>query len=145
IPSDLAGLNTAAYEWPRQDGNHRAAVGEACDSIRHMIRSLGLANAKVTTQIQAVQQEQVRQRADFEAIVTFLLQNLVTEYELVHLQKLTAGQPFPFERSATFEAELRRLLALGLLTRLPGRGIRSLFNAGDDVRFHLAATERGKA
>jgi hypothetical protein len=145
IPSDLAGLNTAAYDWPRADGNHLAAVGEACDKIRSMIRSLGPAESKVSARIDAVQQEQVRQRADFEAIVTFLLQNLVTQYELVHLRKLAAGEPFPFSPSAAFEAELRRLLGLGLLRRIPGHGIRSLFQARDDVRFHLEITDRGRA
>jgi predicted nucleotide-binding protein len=34
IPSDLSGVTTATYEWPRADGSHRSAVGAACDSIR---------------------------------------------------------------------------------------------------------------
>ena len=55
IPSDLAGLTTAPYDWPRGDRNHKAAVGPACDSIREMIRSLGFSEARVSTQVRAVQ------------------------------------------------------------------------------------------
>ncbi len=69
IPSDLAGLTTAPYDWPRGDGNHMAAVGAACDSIRERIRALGFSEARVTTQVRAVQDEQARQRADIDGIL----------------------------------------------------------------------------
>jgi len=145
IPSDLAGLTAAIYDWPRTDGNHKAAVGPACDSIRDMIHSLGFCETKVSTQIHAVQVEQLRQRTDLQTILRFLLENFVSRYELTHLKKLGSGEPFPFTRSSSFEAELRRLLSLGLIERRPNRGIRSLFEAGDDVRNHLKITERGEA
>jgi hypothetical protein len=145
IPSDLAGLTTASYDWPRADGNHRAAVGPACDSIREMIRSLGFSESRVGAQVRAVQDEQARQRTDIDGILRFLLQSFATEYELTHLQKLASPEPFFFNRSDSFEKELRRLLSLGLIARRPGRGVRSLFNAGDDVHNHLEITERGRS
>ena len=145
IPSDLAGLTTATYGWPRADGDHRAAVGPACDSIREMIRSLGFSEARATTQVRAVQDEQARQRADIDGILRFLLQSFATEYELTHLKKLESPEPFHFKKSDAFEAELRRLLSLGLITRRPGRGIRSMFAAGDDVHKHLEITARGRS
>lgn len=144
IPSDLAGLTTATYDWPRADGNHQAAVGPACDNIRKIIRTLGFSETRTSTQIRAVQEEQVRQAADLQTILRFLLQNFVSDYELIHLKKLASGEPFPFNKSDTFEKELRRLLSLGLIARRPNKGIRSLFSAGDDVRNHLAITDRGK-
>jgi hypothetical protein len=145
MPSDLAGLTTATFDWPRGDGNHKAAVGPACDSIREMIRSLGFTEARVSTQVRAVQDEQARQRADIDGILRFLLQSFATEYELTHLKKLESHEPFVFHRSEAFEAELRRLLSLGLIARRPGRGIRSMFDAGDDVHNHLEITERGRS
>ncbi len=42
LPSDLAGLSTAQYHWPRADGNHRAAVAAACDRMRGAIRLQGI-------------------------------------------------------------------------------------------------------
>jgi hypothetical protein len=63
--------------------------------------------------------------ADLQTILRFLLQNFVSEYELMHLKKLASGEPFPFKKSDTFEKELRRLLSLGLIedvrTRASGR------------------------
>ena len=119
IPSDLAGLTTAVYDWPRGDANHIAAVGPACDSIRQAIRKWGFTEARVTSQVRAVQDEQARQRADIDGILRFLLQSFATNYELTHLQKLASGEPFPFDRSDAFAAELRRLVSLGLIARLP--------------------------
>jgi hypothetical protein len=40
IPSDLAGVTTAKYHWPRSDNNARAAVATACDMVRERIRTL---------------------------------------------------------------------------------------------------------
>ena len=144
IPSDLVGLNTALYDWDRSDQNYQAAVGSACDGIRETIRDLGFSDTKVNTQIRAVQDEQVRQRGDLQTILRFLLENFVSAYEVMQLRKLASGEPFPFTRSDSFEGELRRLLSLGLIARKPGRGIGSLFRAGDDVRKHLEVTDRGK-
>jgi hypothetical protein len=145
LPSDLAGLTTAAYDWPRADGNVQAAVGAACDHIRGMIRSLGFVETRVAHQILAMENEQERQRADIEGIVHFLLQSFATEYELIHLRKLGDGQPFPFVHSDSFEAELRRLISLGLIERRQGHGFHSLFRDNDDVQKHLQITERGKS
>jgi hypothetical protein len=145
LPSDLAGLTTAAYDWPRVDGNFQAAVGAACDSIRSIIRSLGFIETRVTHQIHAVQSEQERQRADIDGILRFLIQSFITEHELIHLKKLGDGQPFPFIYSDSFEAELRRLLSLNLIERKPGRGIRTLFKDNDDVNNHMTITDRGRA
>lgn len=145
IPSDLAGLTTAAYDWPRSDGSHKRSVGSACDSIRDVLRSLGFTKSRTNSQVRAVQNEQARQRADIDGILRFLLQSFATDYELTHLSKLASGEPFPFTRSNTFAAELRRLLSLGLLARLPGRGVGTLFEAGDDVRNHLEITDRGRS
>jgi hypothetical protein len=110
-----------------------------------MIRTLGFVEARASSQVRAVQDEQARQRADIDGILRFLLQSFATGFELTHLRKLESGDPFPFNRSAEFAAELRRLASLGLIARRPGRGVRSLFEAGDDVRNHLEITGRGRA
>src|ERR1039457_1937211 len=46
IPSDVSGVTAAVYQWPRDDTNYQAALGAACDSIRAVIRDLGIADAK---------------------------------------------------------------------------------------------------
>lgn len=91
-----------------------------------------------------VEQEQKRQRREIETL-KFLIEGYVTDYELVHLRKLASGEPFPFNHSESFRKELERLLAMGLIGRHEGKGLRSLFQTGDDVQNHLAVTDRGRA
>src|SRR5688572_2001189 len=91
-----------------------------------------------------VKKEQVQQREDLDLVLSFLVENFVSPFELVHLQKLANATPFPFSKSEAFEAELRRLLALGLIHRKSGKGIRSLFTEADDVQNHLEITTRGR-
>jgi hypothetical protein len=90
-----------------------------------------------------VKEEQARQGAEI-AMLKFLVTHFVTDDELVHLTKLAGTNPFTFTPSTFFEAELRRLLALRLLERLPKKGVRSLFEAKDDVRNHLRITDLGR-
>jgi hypothetical protein len=62
IPSDLAGISVAAFDWPRSDGNYRAALGPACDLMREVIRDLGFAPAKTDAQVRALRREQDQQQ-----------------------------------------------------------------------------------
>jgi hypothetical protein len=57
IPTDLSGVTTATYGWPREDRNYRAAVGVACDSIREVIRDLGVAEAKTAKQLEHLEEK----------------------------------------------------------------------------------------
>jgi hypothetical protein len=143
IPSDLAGMSVATYDSQRSDGNHIAALGRACDLMRYAIRDLGFAPAKTNAQVRALERAQDQQRQEIDAL-KFLVRNFVTEYELVHLRKLAAGGPFPFTPSGTFETELRRLIAMGLIRRRPGHGLRGMFAAADDAMMHLEITEEGR-
>jgi len=41
IPTDLAGVTTDSYDWPREDRNYKAALAPASEDIRERIRRLG--------------------------------------------------------------------------------------------------------
>jgi hypothetical protein len=114
-----------------------------CPGCRLIIESAKLPGGW-EVKFRAVEREQMKQRQDLDLVLKFLLENFISAYELVHLEKLGRGTPFPFAWCDSFEAELRRLLAFGLIQRKPGRGIRSLFKASDDVRNHLEITDRGR-
>lgn len=58
IPTDLSGMVTANYEWPRADGNYKSAVGAACDSIREAIRHLGVTERKIEKEIGDIKSRQ---------------------------------------------------------------------------------------
>jgi hypothetical protein len=124
-----------------------SALGLAALAVLPWLSSI-IDSAKVPggweVKFRQVQDEQMKQREDLDGVVRFLFESFVTRDELVHLEKLAAGSPFPFRPSPEFEKELRRLIGLGLIARKPGRGIRSMFEAGDDVRKHLDVTDRGR-
>jgi len=92
IPSDLSGVTAATYEWPRADRNHQAAVGAACDSIRQVIRDLGVTEAKTAkaiTDLSEKQQQQERQLGEHRDAIRslqFALQGIVTTYEYAKLR-----------------------------------------------------------
>jgi hypothetical protein len=60
----------------------------------------------------------------------FLMRNFLTDFEVQHLQKFASDDPFWVEYDSPlkgyFERELRRMLDLNLIERLPNRGIRGL-------------------
>jgi hypothetical protein len=88
------------------------------------------------------QQEQERQLE----IMRFLIGHFANPNEREHLRKLRDAAPFPYNRDETrpfFESELRRLLAVGLIQRLPGEGIRTMGDEGD-LREYFTITEEGR-
>src|SRR5688572_26806478 len=132
IPSDLAGVTTAAYEWPRQDQNYVAAVGPACDSIRSAIRELGLSPQKTTQAIgqltsrQDRQQEELAQQQSEIRSLQIALQGIVTQFEFDKLVGLNEDHAFLCYYSEDLYGELKRLRAMGLVRNHDGTGLSSM-------------------
>jgi hypothetical protein len=116
VPTDLVGLVTATYEWPRRDGNIVAALGPACDQIRPLIRSLGPPRMRIVGQMQAVEAQQQRQQGSIDALA-FVVAHLLPQFQLEHLEKLQAGQKFDYGMHPGFERELRHLWELGFIRK----------------------------
>jgi hypothetical protein len=91
--------------------------------------------------IKAEQTEQRKQLEQLQLAVRLLL----TDAELQHLKNLAGNAPMPLHRedwttrNKTYETELRRLRALGLIEGSVGDYIR----AGDDAHKHLRVTQDG--
>jgi len=132
IPSDLAGVTTAAYEWPRQDQNHVAAVGPATDSIRRVVRELGLSQQKTTQAIgqltsrQDRQQEELAQQQSQIRSLQVALQGIVTQFEFDKLIGLNQDGAFLCYYSDDLYAELKRLRAMGLVHNHDGTGLSTI-------------------
>jgi hypothetical protein len=109
--------------------------------LSSIIQSAKIGDIEVS--FRSLERKQTAQRAELDQIIKFLLENFVSKYELNHLEKLASSEPFPFHWVETFEAELRRLIGLGLIERLPGKGLRSMKREGGDAHNHLRITERG--
>ncbi|MFD7661914.1 hypothetical protein [Streptomyces sp. NPDC059788] len=77
----------------------------------------------------------------------FLFEHLVPREELRHLQALADGTPLPYDGGYTrplLDAELRRLIGVGLVERRPGRTFAEMGETGD-VQEHFAVTDAGRA
>jgi Predicted nucleotide-binding protein containing TIR-like domain len=149
IPSDLSGLITARYEWPRQDGSHTAAVGAACDTIRGQIRDLGVSEAKKDREIRVIRSRQERQEAEVRSL-QFALRGIVTQYELDKLVGLNKESPFLVYYSDEMNNELQRLQAMGLIQNHEGVGVWKIRNDYKDrpeqfdLQRFFSITEQGK-
>jgi Predicted nucleotide-binding protein containing TIR-like domain len=133
IPSDLAGVTTATYDWPRQDDrNYAAAVGSACDSIRQVIRELGPSEAKMAQaigQITSRQEEQQQELAEHQSQIRSLqvaLQGIVTQFEFDKLTGLNDDQPFLCYYSEDLYSEVKRLRAMGLVENYEGTALSTI-------------------
>lgn len=130
MPSDIAGVTTAVYDWPRQDDrNYLAAVGAACDNIRQVIRELGPSQQKtahaigeLTSRQNRQQQELAHQQAQIRSLEV-ALQGILTQYEFDKLNGLNRDEPFLCYYSDDLHAEVKRLRAMGLVSNHQGTGL----------------------
>jgi hypothetical protein len=129
LPSDLAGVATAAYRWPREDNDYLSAVGGACDEIRKVVRDLGLSPAKVSKELSIIRSHQQRQdlqissqAAEIRAL-KFSLQGIVTRYEYDKIVGLDGDSAFLCYYSEDLYNELKRLRAMQLIGNHEGVGL----------------------
>jgi hypothetical protein len=145
IPTDLAGIMLATYEWPRADRDHQAAVGVACDSIRRVVRDLGVSDrraAKVIGDISSRQEQQQQelstQRAQIRALQV-ALQAIVTQYEFDKLVGLERDDEFMCYFADDLYDELKHLWAMGLINCYEDTALTTIWRdyKGRDEQFDL--------
>jgi hypothetical protein len=156
LPTDLSGVTMAGYSWPRTDGNHMRAVGAACDAIRRVIRELGFSEeksskqvrvleGKVDREIERVEVKQTEQGQDIK-LLRFFIANFIGKFELMHLEGLEKGRPYPFDYvRPEFEQELVHLRSSGLINHFEGKGIVAMKREGKgDLHDHFYITNLGR-
>jgi predicted nucleotide-binding protein len=142
LPTDLAGVTTARYEWPRSGNDHEGAVGAACDSIRKAILDLGFAEGRVSKHIQIVEKEQEKQKEQIE-VLSFLLGHFLPQFELEHLNHLMRNEPFMYRMHPGFEREIRHLWELHFITKTHDFKILGMPQEGD-LRVFFSISDQGK-
>jgi CAP12/Pycsar effector protein, TIR domain len=156
LPSDLDGMTTLSFEWPRGDNSHRAAVGSATDKMTRIVRNLGFAESRNALAISALsvrqeRQEQTlaRQQSEIRSLQV-ALQGIVTDYEHDKLAGLESDRPFLCYYSDDLYNEMKRLRAMGLVINHQGVGLSTIRRDYKDrgVQFDLKRffflTERGR-
>jgi hypothetical protein len=130
IPSDLAGLIFATYDWPRADNDHQSAVGPACDSIRKVIRAMGFSEAKANKQLQEVKEQVSRQDQKIEEqqniinelVVFSMSQPIFKHLRDFHYNQVNGGIEYLFDNTHDFKRDLTYLRDHGFIeSKDPGQ------------------------
>lgn len=147
IPTDLSGVTMLSYEWPRTDKNSRSAVGAACDTIRDIIRDLGISDTKTQKQISdiATRQDTIEMKV---RTLQLLVKGLVTEFEYEKLCELSKDGPFMVWYHEDMFKEIKRLDAIRYVQPQNGQGIENLkrHDRSDrqfDLKEYVMITEEG--
>ena len=148
MPSDLLGVSTATYRWPRIDNNHVAAVGPACNSIRRVIRDLGITESRAAKQLQEVRQKQDRLQDRIDQvqkhvndIVAELFVATMSQAMFENLKKIASDHFGSFELGKPLERELYHLRAIGYV-EIPS--IQAIPKTGTNLSEYVKATEAGR-
>ncbi len=109
------------------------------------LESVAISDKGLSIQLQRLQSKQDKHQALLKSVVEFLINNFVSEYELKHLERLSDKGPTPFEKTYSFEAELRHLRSMGFIqTTNPGMAIYQLPQAGD-LKDYFLVTDAGRS
>ncbi|HEU4936873.1 MAG TPA: nucleotide-binding protein [Vicinamibacterales bacterium] len=156
MPSDLAGVTTARFEWTTDSDAQLRAVAPACDSIRRAITTLGLAPQKTSAAIDRLASRQDEQAQQLSAqggeirALRMVLKGIVTEYEFDKLTGLEQEGSFLCYYSEDLYQELKRLRAMGLIHHHDGTGLRDIKrdfkdrNAQFDLKRFFYITDEGR-
>lgn len=147
LPSDLAGIQTLRYNWPRSDGSHVQAVAPACASIRRAIQALGFVDTRTSQAVSELarkQQTSERMLSEHARQIRWMqvaLQGIVTQYEFDKLVGLRRPEPFWVQYSDDLHGELKHLRAMGLARHNDGTSLSQMRDRyrGRPDRFDLRA------
>jgi hypothetical protein len=132
LPSDLIGLNTVTFVMPEDPNRLVAAVGPACNKVRRAITNASSAQTPALVSSEA-------------GDVAFAISLAVPGPERKHLANLAAGKTKDYEVHGYVRSELRHLVSLGLLEKLPGKHVGDMKSGGIyDLAAFVKLTDSGK-
>jgi hypothetical protein len=132
LPSDLIGLSTATFVMPEDRKRLVAALGPACNKVRHAIKEASPAQASALFPNDA-------------SDLALALSLAVPEPEQKHLANLAAGRTKGYQSNGYVRSELRHLVSMGLLEKLPGRHVGDMKSGGIyDLAEFVTLTENGR-
>src|SRR5262249_32595599 len=105
--------------WPRADKSHKSAVGAACDSIREVIRDLGVSDIKTNRQIRDLESRQETAESkikETENRIDHIVAYTMSDSMFSNLKKLSTGRFGRFRTGSGLRRELRHLRDIGYVT-----------------------------
>jgi hypothetical protein len=113
LPSDLFGLNTATFVMPEDPQRLVSAMGAACNKVRRAIKDARVDPLPVPAPKEA-------------GDLALALSLAIPEPQQKHLANLAAGKAKGYRGCGSLRSELRHLVSVGLLEKLPGRHVGDL-------------------
>jgi hypothetical protein len=109
------------------------------------LESIAISDKGLSIQLQHLQNKQDKQQVLLRSVVEFLINNFLSRYEFRHLERLSEEGPMLFDKTYAFEAEIRRLRAIGFIQATkPGVEVNKLPKAGD-LKDYFSITASGRA
>jgi hypothetical protein len=126
LPSDLLGINTASFAQPENPELLLGALGAACNQVRRAIRKVDISSQKIGS-------------------LNLALSLAVPEPQQRHLLNLAEGRTKGYEGRGSLRFELRDLVSMGLLEKLPDRHIGDMKSGMVyDLANFVNLTDRGR-
>jgi hypothetical protein len=126
LPSDLLGINTATFTNPENQKLLVGALGAACNKVRRAIQQVSTSNRE-------------------EGDLGLALSLAVPKPQQRHLLNLAKGKTKGYEGRGSLRSELRSLVSMGLLKKLPGRHVADIKSGMVyDLADFVNLTDRGR-
>jgi len=126
VPSDLLGINTATFATPENPKLPVAAMGAGCNKVRRAIQLASTSNREVGD-------------------LGLALSLAVPEPQQKHLLNVAKGKTKGYEGRGSLRSELRSLVSMGLLEKLPGRHVGDMKSGMVyDLADFVNLTDRGR-
>jgi hypothetical protein len=126
LPSDLAGISTATFAKPENPRLLVAALGAACNKVRRAIQQFNTSDDEIRD-------------------LDLALSLAVPEPQQKHLVNLAEGKTKGYEGRGSLRSELRSLVSMGLLEKLPGRHVGDMKTGTVyDLATFVNLTDRGR-
>jgi hypothetical protein len=126
VPSDLLGINTATFVRPENPKLLVAALGAACNKVRRAIQLASTSNREVGD-------------------LGLALSLAVPESQQKHLLNLAERKTKGYEGRGSLRSELRSLVSIGLLEKLPGKHVGDMRSGMVyDLADFVSLTDRGR-
>ena len=126
LPSDLLGISTATFAKPENPRLLVAALGAACNKVRRAIQNVSASN---------------RDLGDLDLALSLA----VPEPQQKHLMNLAEGKTKGYEGRGSLRSEIRNLVSMGLLEKLPGQHVGDMKSGMVyDLADFVNLTDRGR-
>jgi hypothetical protein len=164
IPTDLAGVTIATFDWPREDKRAERALGKACDTFRRVIREQGVSPLRLQQRQDALESnlianekqinETTKKVEEQQALINKLVETSISVGAFRHLAGIYLLHDYKYRQNEEvgelFQREFYHLKHRGFIEpetlefdkRLDGTNIANLARPTDLGRIYIGLRKK---